>query len=102
MVDDTFRLPGLDGLAVVGVEDGPDGPIVQVVTADRNARNCPERGNRARRSKGRRMTRPRDLPVGGRRPQLVWTKRRCRYATSSSADAGRSPRRYRRCRRGAG
>src|SRR5690606_12214140 len=32
----------------------------------------------ARRSKGRRVTRPRDLPVGDRRPQLVWTKRRWR------------------------
>ena len=30
----------------------------------------------ARRSKGRAVTRPRDLPVGGRRPRMVWTKRR--------------------------
>jgi len=37
---------------------------------------CPECGTRARRSKGRRTTRPRDLQVGGRRPALVWTKRR--------------------------
>ena len=78
MVDDTSRLLGLDGLAVVGVEDGPDGPVVQVVTADENARNCPQCRTRARRSKGRRVTRPRDLPVGDRRPQLVWTKRRWR------------------------
>ncbi|MFE9658120.1 helix-turn-helix domain-containing protein [Micromonospora sp. NPDC006431] len=27
---------------------------------------------------GRRVTRPRDLPVGGRRPRLVWAKRRWR------------------------
>lgn len=76
MVDDTSRLLGLDGLAVVGVADGPDGPVVQVQTADDRARLCPECGTRARRSKGRRSTRPRDLQVGGRRPALVWTKRR--------------------------
>lgn len=78
MVDDTSRLLGLEGLAVIRVEDEPDGPVVQVVTADENARNCPECGTRARRSKGQRVTHPRDLPVGGRRPQLVWTKRRWR------------------------
>jgi transposase len=78
MVDDTSRLLGLDGLAVVGVADGPHGPVVQVNTADERARLCPECGTMARRSKGRRTTRPRDLQVGGRRPQLVWTKRRWR------------------------
>jgi transposase len=78
VVNDTTRLLGLDGLAVVGVEDGPAGLVVQVVTADEAARVCPECGTRARRSKGRRVTRPRDLQVGGRRPQLVWTKRRWR------------------------
>lgn len=76
MVNDTTRLLGLDGLAVVGVEDGPVGPVVQVVTADEAARRCPDCHTLARRSKGRRVTRPRDLQVGGRRPQLVWTKRR--------------------------
>src|SRR6266545_1680010 len=78
VVNDTTRLLGLDGLAVIGVEDGPVGPVVHVVTADERARVCPECGTRARRSKGRRVTRPRDLPVGGRRPQLVWAKRRWR------------------------
>jgi transposase len=78
MVDDTSRLLGLDGLAVVGVNDGPDGPVVHLVTADEDARRCPECGTRARRSKGRRVTHPRDLPVGDRRPHLVWTKRRWR------------------------
>jgi transposase len=52
MVDDTSRLLGLDGLAVVGVQDGPDGLLVQVQTADERARMCPECGTRARRSKG--------------------------------------------------
>jgi transposase len=78
MVEDTTRLLGLDGLAVVGVEDGSDGPVVHLATADEQARRCPECGTRARRSKGRRVTRPRDLEVGGRRPRLVWRKRRWR------------------------
>ena len=78
MVNDTTRLLGLDGLVVVGVADDTDGPVVHLVTADEQARHCPDCGTRARRSKGRRMTRPRDLPVGGRRPQLVWVKRRWR------------------------
>lgn len=94
MVNDTTRLLGLDGLAVVGVADGPAGLVVQVVTADEAARVCPECGTRARRSKGRRVTRPRDLQVGGRRPRLVWTKRRwrcdqraCRRASFTEAVA---------------
>src|SRR5947207_460055 len=78
VVNDTTRLLGLDGLAVAGVADDPDGLVVHVVTADEQAGHCPDCGTRARRSKGRRVTRPRDLPVGGRRPRLVWTKRRWR------------------------
>lgn len=78
MVNDTTRLLGLDGLAVVGVAGDPDMPVVHLVTADEQARHCPDCGTRARRSKGRRVTRPRDLPIGGRRPHLVWTKRRWR------------------------
>jgi transposase len=76
MGNDTTTLLGLAGLAVVGVDDEVDGLIVHMVTADEQARSCPDCGDRARRSKGRRMTRPRDLPLGGRRPQLVWCKRR--------------------------
>jgi len=78
MIDDTTRLLGLDGLAVTGVQDGTEGPVVHLATADEQARRCPECGTRARRSKGRRTTRPRDLTVGGRRPELVWRKRRWR------------------------
>jgi transposase len=78
MINDTTRLLGLEGLAVTGVDDGVDGPVVHLVTADEQARVCPECGTRARRSKGRRTTRPRDLTVGGRRPKLVWRKRRWR------------------------
>jgi transposase len=76
MVNDTTRLLGLDGLAVTAVADGPDGPVVDLVTADEQARRCPECGTPARRSKGRRVTRPRDLSVGGRHPRLRWHKRR--------------------------
>ena len=78
MIDDTTLLLGLDGLAVTGVAAGVDGPVVHLATADEQARCCPECGTRARRSKGRRTTRPRDLTVGGRRPALVWRKRRWR------------------------
>ena len=78
MANDTTRLLGLDGLAVVGVADDTDGPVVHLVTADERACHCPDCGTRARRSKGRRVTRPRDLSVGGRRPRLVWAKRRWR------------------------
>jgi transposase len=78
MIDDTTRLLGLDGLAVTAVQDGAEGPLVHLATADEQARRCPECGTRARRSKGRRTTRPRDLPVAGRRPLLVWRKRQWR------------------------
>jgi transposase len=99
MVEDTTRLLGLQGLAVTGVEDGPAGPVVHLVTADEGARVCPECGTRARRSKGLRVTRPRDLEVGGRRPRLVWSKRRwrcdepgCRRKSFTEAAADIPPR----------
>lgn len=78
MDDATTRLLGLDGLAVTGVADGTHGPVVDLVTVDEQARRCPECGTPARRSKGRRVTRPRDLPVGGRPTRLRWYKRRWR------------------------
>ncbi|GAA1615923.1 hypothetical protein ACFQY4_17975 [Catellatospora bangladeshensis] len=65
MEDGTTRLLGLDGLAVIGVADGPLSPVVDLITADEQARRGPECGMPARRSKGRRVTRPRDLPVEG-------------------------------------
>ncbi|MEV1042507.1 MULTISPECIES: transposase family protein [unclassified Streptomyces] len=48
----------------------PDGPVVHLVTADEWALHCPDCGTQARRSKGRWVTGPRDLPVGGRRTRL--------------------------------
>ncbi|MEW1865679.1 transposase family protein [Streptomyces sp. NPDC088194] len=46
-------------------------------------------------------TRPRDLPVAGRRTCVTWTKRRWR-CVNSGAGARRSPRRCRRSHRGRG
>ncbi|MFJ1675073.1 hypothetical protein ACIODT_08600 [Streptomyces sp. NPDC088251] len=40
MANDTTRLLGLDGLAVVGVADDTDGPVVHLVTADERARHA--------------------------------------------------------------
>lgn len=60
MANDATRLLGLDGLAAVGVADSTDGPVVHLVTADERARHFPDCGTRARRSKGRRVTRPLD------------------------------------------
>ncbi|MFE9658121.1 hypothetical protein [Micromonospora sp. NPDC006431] len=42
---------GLDGLAVVGVADDPDGPVVHLVTGDEWVRHCPDCGTQARRLK---------------------------------------------------
>jgi transposase len=77
MVNDTTRLLGLAGLAVVWVDDAShDGPVVHLVTADEQARTCPGCGVRASRIKEWVTTRPRDLPVAGRQVDLRWRKRR--------------------------
>src|SRR6266536_6379332 len=77
MVNDTTRLLGLDGLAVVAVENATEGgPVVHLATADEQARYCPGCGVRAVRMKEWVTTRPRDLPVAGRVCQLRWRKRR--------------------------
>ncbi|WP_237104858.1 transposase family protein [Nonomuraea sp. MG754425] len=80
MVNDTTRLLGLDGLAVVEVierdEHTGEGPIVWLATMDERARVCPGCGVTATRMKEWVTTRPRDLPVAGRRCLLLWRKRR--------------------------
>lgn len=83
MVNNTTRLLGLEGLAVVDVvEAGQDrdesgqGPIVHLATDDEQARACPECGVFAERIKEWVTTRPRDLPIAGRRCDLRWRKRR--------------------------
>lgn len=77
MVNDTTRLLGLAGLAVIRVDEAThDGPMVHLVTADEQARICPGCGVRATRIKEWVTTRPRDLPVAGRQVDLRWRKRR--------------------------
>ncbi|MFG1823652.1 transposase family protein [Microbispora bryophytorum] len=80
MVNDTTRLLGLAVVDVVAAgQDGNEsgqGPIVHLVTADESVRVCPECGAVAARAKEWVTTRPRDLPVAGRRCDLRWRKRR--------------------------
>jgi transposase len=77
MHNDTTRLLGLTGLAVIGVEDAPhDRPVVHLITMDEQARTCPGCAVAATRVKEWVTTRPRDLPVAGRRVDLRWRKRR--------------------------
>jgi hypothetical protein len=52
MVNDTSRLLGLEGLAVVGVKATADDVVVHLVTAYEQAGVCPECGALARRLKG--------------------------------------------------
>jgi transposase len=77
MHNETTRLLGLTGLAVVRVDDAPhDRPVVHLITADEQARTCPGCAVAATRMKEWVTTRPRDLPVAGRRVELRWRKRR--------------------------
>jgi transposase len=80
MVNDTTLLLGLDGVTVtkvVAAGDGAqDGPVVHLATADERARCCPQCGVAEVRMKEWVTTRPRDLPVGGRRCAWQWRKRR--------------------------
>lgn len=77
MDNDTTLLLDLDGLAVAKVERLADGTRrVHLTTADEAARACPSCGVFAVRVKGFVQTRPRDLPYGERKLELVWRKRR--------------------------
>jgi transposase len=79
MTDDATRLFGLDGVAVTSVMTGKDGiPMLALVTADEQARCCPDCGIRSHRPHSWVTTRPRDLPLAGRFAELTWTKRRWR------------------------
>ncbi|MFI7425287.1 transposase family protein [Nonomuraea sp. NPDC049684] len=66
MVNDTTLLLGLDGVE--------DETVLHLATADERARCCPQCGVAAVRMKEWVTTRPRDLPVAGRR--CVLRKRR--------------------------
>jgi transposase len=81
LVNDTTRLFGMDGVAITAVLDGPDGrPLVHLATADARARICPGCALPSTSPYGWVTTRPRDLPVAGRRTELRWRKRRWRCA----------------------
>lgn len=68
-----------DGLVVTRVEDGHDGRLVHLDTADQRARSCPGCGVPARRVKGWVTTGPGDLALAGRQVDLRWRKRRRLY-----------------------
>jgi transposase len=88
MTNHTTLLFGLAGVDVASVRlDGDDNPILALVTVDAQARCCPECGVRSQHPHSWVRTRPRDLPVAGRRTELTWTKRRwrCRNETCPRA-----------------
>ena len=75
--DGATLLLGLDGLAVVAVEQAGDGRrVVHVVTTDATARACPACGVFSEHVKELVSTHPRDLPWPGGNLLLVWVKRR--------------------------
>ena len=76
-VSDATVLLDLEGLAVQRVDRAADGSrLVHLATADETASACPTCGVFAWRVKEYVRTSPRDLPCGGGRVRLVWSKRR--------------------------
>jgi hypothetical protein len=74
---DATLLLDLDGLAVSAVEVTTAGiRVVRVETADATAAACPTCGVFSTSVKEYVCTRPRDLPQGWARVNLVWRKRR--------------------------
>ena len=81
---DATLLLSLDGLAVTLVEPSAAGTLlVEVATAAETAAACPTCGVISTRVKQHVCTRPRDLPHGRTRLELVWRKRRW-YCRESS------------------
>jgi transposase len=81
---DATLLLSLDGLAVTLVEPSAAGTLlVEVATAAETAAACPTCGVISTRVKQHVCTRPRDLPHGRTRMELVWRKRRW-YCRESS------------------
>ncbi len=66
-------LVGMDGFRLLAALE-MDGELHQLVETTATVVGCPECGTRAL-SKGRRDVRVRDLPAGGRRVVVVWSKR---------------------------
>ena len=64
---------GLDGFRLLAATED-DGELLMLVETTGSVVCCSGCGTRAR-SKGRRRTRVRGLPVGGRPTVLVWSKR---------------------------
>ena len=64
---------GLDGFCLLAATED-DGELLMLVETTASVVGCAGCGTRAR-SKGRRRTKVRDLPVGGRPTVLVWSKR---------------------------
>jgi transposase len=88
LVNDTTLLFGLEGVQVAHVSlDEDENPVLALVTGFEQARCCPDCGVRSRHPHSWVSTRPRDLPVAGRRTVLTWTKRRwrCRNAACERA-----------------
>src|SRR5512135_66867 len=74
---DATLLLSLDGLAVTLVErSAAETLLVEVATAAETAAACPMCGVISTRVKEYVCTRPRDLPQGRTRTELVWRKRR--------------------------
>jgi transposase len=86
--NDTTLLLGLADVEVAEVAlDAEANPMLALVTASDQARCCPECKLPSRHMQSWVRTRPRDLPVCGRRTTLTWTKRRwrCRNPTCERA-----------------
>jgi transposase len=75
--DRASALLGVGGVQVLEVDRESDGQVtVWVGTSDPDAAVCPDCQTRAGRVHERVLTRPRDLPRGRDRVELVWLKRR--------------------------
>jgi len=73
---DATLLMGLEGMGVIKVEEAGSGLMVHVVTTDPQACACPACGVLSTTRKGGRITRPRQLPYGGRAVAIRWHKSR--------------------------
>ncbi|MBV9023929.1 MAG: transposase family protein [Streptomycetaceae bacterium] len=73
---DSTLLLGLEGMAVIKVEETESGLVVHVATTEEAARACPACGVLSATRKGGRVTRPRQLPYDGGVVETRWHKSR--------------------------